>query len=89
MFNIGDRVRLLENHPIGNEYLVAGASGIVCYIDRYSVGVCWDYSIKSGHDCYGNCRYGYGWLVNADDIELDFAISIEPPSEMDFLEMIG
>ena len=69
MFQIGDRVRLIKDHPDGNGSLHVGDTGTVC--DQSGdgrPGVEWDVYF-GGHDCFGNCRDGYGWYVYENQLE--------------------
>jgi len=96
-FHIGDRVVAVVDHPDNNECIVCGSTGTVRSIDepRESViGVEWDMDVN-GHglsDEYGEdrCKYGYGWNVESDDIEVctpdnDEEITVDE----EFLQLIG
>lgn len=72
-FQIGDRVRCVNECPDDNDGIHIGDTGTVCDIDevgRLSVGVSWDHEISLGHTCKGGCAHGHGWYVNESDIEL-------------------
>lgn len=73
MFQIGDRVRLLVNHPDNNESLVIGCEGEVCDTRFERIGVKWDDGDSEKappfHACNGLCEYGYGWYVEQYEIE--------------------
>ena len=72
MFQIGDRVRLLVNHPDGNDTLVIGCEGEVCDTRFERIGVKWDDGDSEKHPfhaCNGYCEYGYGWYVEQYEIE--------------------
>lgn len=72
-FNIGDRVICLVDSPADNSSIHEGDTGTVCNIEDWDddwVGVCWDKPVDGGHDCRGDCEYGYGWGV--------------PPATLDF-----
>lgn len=70
MFQIGDRVKCIVDHPDGNQNIFVGSTGTVCYSDGDSrICVRWDAHID-GHDCCGRCEYGYGWNVDSDDVVL-------------------
>lgn len=70
-FCIGDRVRLIKNHPEGNRILKTGDLGTVCCFEFNSIGVYWDRSCN-GHDCGngGTCASGHGWFVSPWHLEL-------------------
>ncbi len=90
MFEIGDRVHLLVDHPYNNPDLSFGETGTVCAIIAHSVGVRWDKKIYVGHTCDGFCEDGYGWWVRSRDIQLLNKIQeLNPIPENDFLEMLG
>lgn len=78
-FNIGDRVIAIVDSPADNASIHAGDAGTVC-TQEYDgwVGVSWDNPVDAGHDCDGECEYGYGWRVPmaALDFEPD---DTEPP----------
>lgn len=72
-FQIGDRVRCINEWPDKNDEINIGDTGTVCEVNEVgdlSVGVSWDHAIILGHSCKGNCAYGHGWYVNESDIEL-------------------
>ena len=69
MFNAGDRVVCIVDHPDDNETLIAGYLGTVCrMLSSKPIGVRWDEDID-GHDCGGCCECGYGWFVGINEIE--------------------
>lgn len=69
MFSKGDKVRLVRNHPDGNDRLYAGDEGIVVSVYMPSrPGV--DCGKQCGHNCNGDAKAGQGWYVFSDDIEL-------------------
>lgn len=80
MIKIGDRVRLLTDHPDRNIDLVAGCTGIVVGIIANSswVSVDWDDEVTDGHDCDGLARRWHGWNVMLEDIS-----SIEEEEEFE------
>ena len=85
---IGDRVRMTQDYypfPSSNpDGTVKGDTGTVCEIysiQRGIISVEWDRKIKSGHDCDGNCRAGYGWRVNVRRVER--IVSADPDREYD------
>ena len=58
-------------HPDDNDELFVGVGGTVCGEDQggsYWVPVCWDIMTERGHDCNGECEFGYGWNVSREDI---------------------
>lgn len=66
-FNIGDRVIAIVDSPADNASIHAGDAGTVCSTPEYDgwIGVFWDNPVDGGHDCEGNCEFGYGWRVPA------------------------
>lgn len=68
-WQVGDRVVCIADCPDGNDDIVEGVAGYVCYIDEdvvfgdRDIGVCWDERVGGGHDCKGSCEWGYGWFV--------------------------
>lgn len=62
-FNIGDRV---------SSYL---GLGTIVDIEPNSIGVSFDKPMQ-GHDCRGQCHYGYGWYLSPSDIVL-----LDPPTK--------
>ena len=69
MFQIGDRVACLVDHPDGNQHIVVGSTGTICSFNG-RVGVCWDDDV-GGHRCDSDiCIYGHGWWINDSYIEL-------------------
>ena len=72
MFNVGDRVVCVRDHPDGNSTIVVGDAGQVCDIlDEDTIGVRWDHKVSAGHACNGRCDGGYGWYVKDYEIELE------------------
>lgn len=69
-FNIGDRVVSIVDHPDNNKTIVVGSIGTVCAIGS-SLGVRWDEPVENGHELGGECEYGYGWWVYADQVEIE------------------
>lgn len=73
-FQIGDRVILTGNYAgEQRDALPEGATGTIVHIVDDSwppIGVCWDVAPKAGHDCMNHCKYGYGWFVCEDEIEI-------------------
>ena len=71
MFQIGDRVVSIHDFPDNNSEIRVGSTGVVCHISEYNppIGVRWD-SVVCGHDCSGNCEYGFGWYMYPHHIEL-------------------
>ena len=85
MFEVGDRVECLVDHPDNNIDIVVGSLGTVCETREemeLSIGVCWDNKIEDGHDCGGNCATGYGWRVHPSQIGL-YQESNDDPFEFD------
>lgn len=74
-FYVGDRVVAVRDCPSGNECIKAGDKGTVCDITKGlpPIGVEWDKKMRAprGHDCDGNCEYGFGWYVEECEIDLD------------------
>lgn len=69
MFQIGDRVRLIVDHPDRNGTLRIGHTGIICdQSEANNYGVEWDVFV-GGHDCSGHCASGYGWYVGGNQLE--------------------
>lgn len=63
---IGDRV--VATCDIGH-HIRRGLTGTVCDDSGYGdVGIRWDEEIECGHDCWGRCKYGYGWYVGPNQI---------------------
>ena len=82
-FQIGDRVRCVNEWPDENDEINIGDTGTVCSVDddgALSVGVSWDHAISLGHSCKGNCAWGHGWYINESDIEL--ISEAEPDADM-------
>ena len=73
-FQVGDRVVLITQFAGGQRnVLPEGATGTIVHIIDDSwpqIGVCWDVEPKAGHDCMNHCKYGYGWFVCEDEIEI-------------------
>lgn len=93
MFEIGDRVVAICDHPDHNEDVVHGCTGVVCDLytdwdDNLRVGVRWDHEIEDGHRCNGKCEDGYGWYVNPDQIELE-GVSDIGCDETELLSFLG
>ena len=100
MFNIGDRVRCIVDHPDNNNNIVRGSTGTVvncedvnifCSASAIVYGIVfveWDEYVN-GHSCDGSAKYGYGWNVEQHQIELeDDGIRYEFDEEK-FKELIG
>lgn len=70
-FEVGDRVEAILDHIEGNETLLRGDTGTVVRVweDGNTVGVCWDFPVKGGHECGGYCERGYGWNVHTKDLK--------------------
>lgn len=87
VFNIGDRVMCIVDHPYDNEILVSGMCGTVVCADDYTIRVDWDDNI-GGHSCGGKARRGHGWdmspskIVFADEEEFEY-------DESSFLQMMS
>lgn len=73
-FQVGDRVVIITPFAGGQKNaLPEGATGTIVYITDDSwppIGVSWDVQPKAGHDCMDHCKYGYGWFVCEDEIEI-------------------
>ena len=70
MFEIGDRVRSIVDHPDNHQYIVIGSKGTVVYIDYNLIFVEWD-DYVDGHTCDGKATDGHGWNVEQSQIELE------------------
>lgn len=71
MFQIGDRVESIVDHPALNADIVIGTQGVVCETSGSTVvGVRWDIMLRRGHSCDGRCDKGYGWRVFMNNIRL-------------------
>lgn len=70
-FQVGDRVEAIVDHIADNETLLKGDTGTIVRVweGGNTVSVCWDFPIKSGHDCGGYCGRGYGWNVHTRGIK--------------------
>ena len=95
-FQVGDRIISAVDCPCNNEDIKIGDTGVVCVIetsefgpDWRGVGVRWDKCV-GGHDCDGNCDFGFGWYVYSDEIELQQPDMIPDEDEVDaFLRDMG
>lgn len=79
-FYIGDRVICIAEAPDGNARVHGAVGTIVDLYDRAGYGrycVVWD-TIVGGHSHNGKCKWGYGWRVESDDIELYVDTPEEP-----------
>ena len=93
-FQVGDRVVYTSDSLYGN--IKGGDTGVVCVVegsdfnpDWMLVGVRWDRYVE-GHDCDGNCDYGFGWNVTNDEIELEQPDMTPDVDEVDaFLRDMG
>lgn len=71
MFQIGDRVESIVDHPQLNADIVIGTQGVVCEtIGPAVVGVRWDIMLRRGHSCNGRCDKDHGWRVDMNEIRL-------------------
>lgn len=70
-FHVGDEVVCIYDHPDCNSGIVNGTIGRVKAVkgSGYRIAVEWDTAEEIGHSCEGYCKDGYGWWVNADQIE--------------------
>lgn len=71
IFNVGDRVVAVADHPDGNRKISKGDTGTICHINKFlrlPIGVKWDNEV-SAHGCSGRCKLGYGWWVRETDIQ--------------------
>lgn len=101
-FKVGDRVVMVGNYYEYDASLgfmegcgtVDGDTGTICGILSEAHGIFhvkWDRKIKGGHDCDGNCKFGYGWNVYArmlrviDETYHDY----EPPTPNDLRGLLG
>ena len=93
-FQVGDRVVYTSDSLSDN--LKVGDTGVVCTVegsdfnpDWMLVGVRWDRYVE-GHDCDGNCDFGFGWNVTNDEIELDQPDMVPDADKVDaFLRDMG
>jgi len=97
MFNIGDRVeairKIREIEICSGISIDEGDQGVVCAPpDLYDcwggIGVRWDKYV-GGHDCYGYCTPGHGWVVEEEYLEPCY--DTDAPfefSEEDFMNLI-
>lgn len=73
-FQVGDRVVLITQFAGEQKnVLPEGATGTIVHITDDSwppIGVSWAVKPKAGHDCMNHCKYGYGWFVCEDEIEI-------------------
>lgn len=69
-FNLGDRVICLIDSPDGNSSIHKGSTGTICFVDNFLVGVCWDSNV-GGHDCRGECEYGFGWNMLSSGLDFE------------------
>lgn len=81
-FRVGDRVRVVCTDNTAGFNL--GDTGTVCS-ERYSancddLGVAGDVYV-GGHDCCGECEYGYGWWIPPHHVEL----IVESEDDLDFV----
>lgn len=72
LFDVGDIVVLIVDHPDNNGVLMAGDVGRIVCCDECGD---YDYGIEfekrcSNHGCSGNAEYHHGWFVYEDQIEL-------------------
>lgn len=71
MFQIGDRVESIVDHPESSEEIVIGTQGVVCETSGSTVvGVRWDIMLRRGHSCNGRCDKDHGWRVHMNKIRL-------------------
>ena len=75
VFQIGDRVEAVVDHPDDNECLICGDQGTVRDIDS-NIGVEWD-KFCYGHNLRGNAQDGHGWWVRPSDIRLSLEEQLE------------
>ena len=94
MYEIGQRVELIIDHPDNNQSLVRGDTGTVVKVygdgATQSIGVQWDKYV-SGHDCTSDtCLGGHGWLVFCTDIvPEDVEIECDDLAFQDFMKGIS
>lgn len=80
-FQIGDVVTIKNGTDLGADsagHFYEGITGVVCRvwttdydeIRGTRLGVEWDFKGRSGHDCAGTCKYGYGWNVYSNYLKL-------------------
>lgn len=93
MYEIGQKIRIIEENPDGNSQIHIGDTGIIKWVygpleGNYVVAVEFDHKIN-GWDCDGKCEYGYGWKLHYDEFEAyeeDKDITL---SETDIDEFLG
>lgn len=105
-FKVGDRVVMVGNYfeydasfaSLGftkGSGTVDGDTGTICGILSEAPArifhVKWDREIKGGHDCDGNCKFGYGWNVSARMIRVidETCHDYEPPTPNDLRGLLG
>lgn len=86
-FAIGMRVVAVRDYSEDPQSSKTGEIGVVCDIDRYTVGVRWETFHPDRHNCHGHCEKGYGWYVQPAMI---YPIEEEDlqPSGLDPLELL-
>lgn len=69
-FNVGDKVRVREDARFAHSRL-RGLGGTVMLVDGLFIAVQFEEYIPDIlHDCSGHCVDGYGWWVEAGDLDL-------------------
>lgn len=82
-FKPGDRVVLVENF----DHLKIGDTGVFVHENTDSwleYGVRWDKKTRDGHDCSGNCEYGYGWYVPVGYLDFAKPVDLGELPEVDY-----
>ena len=96
MVSVGDRVRLVVNHPDGDTERVIGDEGTALVVrnhTRYNVLVEFDRYTANGHNgaildgVVHRCPNGHGWWVSFDEIEV-IESELEPIN-LDIKELFG
>lgn len=98
-FKVGDRVVMVGNYyDYDSGFLdlgtIDGDTGTICGIlseEHEIFNVKWDRKIMGGHDCDGNCKFGYGWNVSARMIRVidETYHDYEPPTPNDLRGLLG
>jgi hypothetical protein len=93
-FYYGDRVVLVVDHPLGEQRLRIGMTGMVCDIDDSDdgqPGIWWDDEM-GGHTCCETCPDGHGWYTASEWLELEYGCDdtvIVPVSDNDMSALLS
>lgn len=90
MFHVGQRIKLIVDHPCGNKRLVAGATGTLISVDD---GLLVEFDEPcDGHGGAGRGKYGYCWWLSAyefiPDDEEDEEIETAEYTDNDIMSLI-